>query len=166
MKRLAVILSGAFIATFMMVITIPGQKAQADNTLWEGVWFTCEHAQRQRAPDDGCQMFDDEGFEYKDGKLRYLRMKGSEARACKGQKKGQCFLRNKPSIKVTKSKIGDVRIENSQLIVRYMGCDQRYHMSDATDYMVIKPVKKNCFWSQERHFYIARYDGTVSLYKP
>ena len=38
------------------------------DTSWDGTWFTCEFAQRQRAPDDGCAMFDDEGFSVDGGK--------------------------------------------------------------------------------------------------
>ena len=29
---------------------------------WPGFWFVCEFSQRQRAPDDGCKMFDDEAL--------------------------------------------------------------------------------------------------------
>ena len=58
---------------------------------WPGFWFTCEFAQRQRAPDDGCKMFDDEGFQLADGRLRYIRMIGSTETACRSNKQGQCF---------------------------------------------------------------------------
>jgi len=133
----------------------------ADSQKWEGVWFTCEHAQRQRAPDDRCQMFDNEGFEYRDGTLSYLEMKGSQETNCKGQKKGHCFERAQSAITVTSKPIGDVRIEDGLLIVRYWGCEQSYFMAEGADYMTIKPKGKNCLWSQERHFYIAPYLGKV-----
>ena len=45
-----------------------------DGEEWPGFWFTCEFAQRQRPPDDECKMFDDEGFQLADGRLRYIRM--------------------------------------------------------------------------------------------
>ena len=113
----------------------------ADSQKWEGVWFTCEHAQRQRAPDDRCQMFDNEGFEYRDGTLSYLEMKGSQETNCKGQKKGHCFERAQSAITVTSKPIGDVKIEDGLLIVRYWGCEQSYFMAEDTDYMTIKPKK-------------------------
>lgn len=132
---------------------------------WEGIWFSCEFAQRQRAPDDGCQMFDDEGFSYEDGNLSYLRMIGSQQTACRGNKKGQCFARTKNAITITKKPIGDLRIKDDLLILRYWGCDQSYQLTEGDDYMTVKPLGKNCFWSQERHFYIARYDGMVTTHK-
>lgn len=149
----------------LMFFTISASEATTDTQKWEGIWFTCEHAQRQRAPDDGCQMFDNEGFEYRDGKLRYLEMKGSQSTNCKGQKKGHCFERALSAITVKAKPIGDARIENNLLIVRYWGCDQGYFMTEGIDYMTIKPKGKNCLWSQERHFYIAPYFGKVTYQK-
>ena len=129
---------------------------------WEGVWFTCEHAQRQRAPDDACDMFDNEGFEYRNGTLSYLEMKGSQETNCRGQKQGHCFARKRPAITVSTKPIGDARIEDGLLIVRYWGCEQSFFMTQGADFMTIKPKGKNCLWSQERHFYIAPYLGKVS----
>ena len=79
----------------------------------------------------------------------------------KGQKKGHCFERAQSAITVTSKPIGDVKIEDGLLIVRYWGCEQSYVMAEDTDYMTIKPKGKNCLWSQERHFYIAPYLGKV-----
>ena len=45
-----------------------------DGDEWPGFWFICEFANRQRAPDDGCKMFDDEGFQLAEGRLRYIRI--------------------------------------------------------------------------------------------
>ncbi|MGB0465690.1 MAG: hypothetical protein ACPGJG_06820, partial [Candidatus Puniceispirillaceae bacterium] len=66
----------------MMLTT---RQALADETALrlEGVWFTCEFAQRQRPPDDECKMFDDEGFQLAEGRLRYIRMIGSTETACR-----------------------------------------------------------------------------------
>ena len=73
---------------------VPMGLAQLDNQ-WPGIWFICEFAQRQRAPDDACQMFDDEGFQLADGRLSYLRITHSDETACRGDKKGQCFRRDR-----------------------------------------------------------------------
>ena len=129
---------------------------------WEGIWFSCEFAQRQRAPDEGCQMFDDEGFSYFDGQLSYLRMEGSQQTACRGNKVGQCFKRTKPAITVSRKDIGQARIQDDRLIVRYWGCEQSYQRFDGADFMTIKPLGKSCIWSQERHFYIAPYEGDIA----
>ena len=128
---------------------------------WEGIWFTCEFAQRQRAPDDGCRMFDDEGFAYEDGRLFYLKVIGSTETACRGNKVGQCFRRDIKSIAVSRQSLGKMRIEDNRLIVRYWGCEQSYQLFEGADFMTVKPLGKNCLWSQERHFYIAPFDGDV-----
>ena len=80
----------------MMLIMAP-LPAQAVSDGWDGVWFTCEFAQRTNPPDDGCQMFDDEGFQVESGQFSYLRMKGSQETACRGNKKGQCFRADLPN---------------------------------------------------------------------
>lgn len=154
------------ITPFVLCLCVALSSAQADTnkdraSKWEGVWFTCEFAQRQSPPDDGCTMFDDEGFRYKDGILSYLKMLGSEQTACRGNKKGQCFLRNRPSIRTSSRQIGDITIINDKMIVRYWGCDQPFSLHDGPDYMTVKPIGKKCLWSQERHFYIAPYEGDV-----
>ena len=110
-------------------------------------------------------MFDDEGFIYKNGTLSYLRIIGSEEVNCRGQKKGQCFKRNKPSINVSQKEIGEARIEGNRLIVRYLGCEQGYLFQDGQDYVTIKPENKACFWSRERHFYVAPFTGRLTIIK-
>lgn len=149
---------------FIWLIAAPSAYGDAASSpSWQGVWFTCEFAQRQRAPDDGCAMFDDEGFSYQDGKLSYLRMQGSVEQGCRGNKKGQCFKRDSTAISVTTKDIGKARIEDDRLIVRYWGCEQSYRLIEGDDYMTVKPLGKSCLWSQERHFYIAPFDGRVQF---
>ena len=147
---------------FIAMIYAPSAFADADSSVsWQGVWFSCEFAQRQRAPDDGCAMFDDEGFSFEDGKLSYVRMQGSTEEGCRGNKIGQCFKRDSTAISVTSKDIGKARIEDDRLIVRYWGCEQSYRLFEGADYMTVKPLGKSCLWSQERHFYIAPFTGRV-----
>ena len=133
------------------------------NSLWNGIWFTCEFAQRQRAPDDECQMFDDEGFEVKDGVFYYLRMLGSEETACRGNKKGQCFKAELPKISVSQREIGKIQIGETSLVVRYLGCGQLYHFHDRGAYFEAIPDDKRCLWARDRRFYVARYQGKVEV---
>ena len=152
----------AFACYIIWMIMAPSAYAeQVSSPSWQGVWFTCEFAQRQRAPDDGCAMFDDEGFSFENGKLSYLRMQGSVEQGCRGNKIGQCFKRNSTAISVTTKDIGKARIEDDRLIVRYWGCEQSYRLFEGADYMTVKPLGKSCLWSQERHFYIAPFNGRV-----
>ena len=130
----------------------------ADNQ-WPGIWFTCEFAQRQRAPDDGCQMFDDEGFQLADGRLSYLRITHSDENACRGNKKGQCFRRDRAKITITKTDRGKLTLRENQFDVRFLGCTQTFYFADTANYREMWPDNDRCFWASKRRFYIAPFDG-------
>ena len=136
--------------------------AAADNLPdLDGVWFTCEFTQSKPPPTDECEMFDDEGFEARDGHITYLRMLGSEEANCKGQKKGQCFPANLPQITVSTKPIGEAVLKDSRLYVTWHGCTQDYTTTQETGFVSVKPDGKDCFWTRERHFYVAPYTGQV-----
>ena len=149
------------LALFFLVV-FTNQAAAADRlpTL-DGIWFTCEFTQSQTPPTDGCKMFDDEGFEAREGQITYLRMLGSEETACKGQKKGQCFPANLPQITVSTKPIGEAWLAEGRLFVTWYGCTQGYTLESDTDFVTVRPDGKDCFWSRERHFYVAPYSGQV-----
>ena len=127
----------------------------------DGVWFTCEFTQSKIPPTDGCDMFDDEGFEARDGQITYLRMLGSDEVNCKGQKKGQCFPASLPQITVSTKPIGEAWLKDNRLHVTWYGCTQDYTLTQDTGFVSVKPDGKDCFWSRERHFYVAPYTGQV-----
>ena len=128
---------------------------------FDGVWFTCEFTQSKTPPTDGCDMFDDEGFEARNGQITYLRMLGSDEVNCKGQKKGQCFPASLPQITVSTKPIGEAWLKDSRLHVTWYGCTQDYTLTQDTGFVSVKPDGKDCFWSRERHFYVAPYTGQV-----
>lgn len=130
---------------------------------WQGVWFSCEFAQRQRAPDDGCLMFDDEGFTFTDGRLNYVRITESDETACRGEKVGQCFRRDRAAIAITSQDRGKLDMGTTNFTVRFLGCKQLFHFNDTTDYREIWPDEDRCFWAGKRHFYIAPYAGNVEF---
>ena len=134
----------------------------ADNQ-WPGIWFTCEFAQRQRAPDDGCQMFDDEGFQLADGRLSYLRITHSDETACRGGKKGQCFRRDRANITIRKTDRGRLTLRKNQFDVKFLGCTQTFYFADTANYREMWPDDDRCFWASKRRFYIAPFDGTYNF---
>ena len=140
-------------------------SARAD-TSWDGTWFTCEFAQRQRAPDDGCAMFDDEGFRFSDGRLTYVRITASDETACRGEKVGQCFQRDRPSISITTADRGKLVILEDRIHVRYLFCKQVFYFRDTPDYREIWPDDDRCIWASKRRFYIARYNGEITETAP
>lgn len=145
----------------MPILFMAPVPAQAVSDGWDGVWFTCEFAQRTNPPDDGCQMFDDEGFQVESGQFSYLRMKGSQETACRGNKKGQCFRADLSDITVTKRSVGKIDIGPGWIKVRYFGCTQLYHIEKFADFYEAVPDDKKCFWANKRQFYVARYHGNV-----
>jgi hypothetical protein len=149
-------------------VHLPAMPAQstgfgaADNQ-WPGIWFICEFAQRQRAPDDACQMFDDEGFQLADGRLSYLRITQSDETACRGQKKGQCFRRDRKDITITKTNRGRLTLRDNQFDVKFLGCTQTFYFTDTEHYREMWPDEDRCFWASKRRFYIAPFDGNFSF---
>ena len=134
----------------------------ASNRVWNGVWFTCEFSRRMAPPEDGCKMFDDEGFEVIDGDFFYLRNIHSDETACRGGKTGQCFAANTRQIRVSSRPVGKIEIAEDRLFVRWMGCRQLFHFQPQDGFYAVIPDEKRCFWARERHFYVARYTGQIT----
>ena len=152
------------ITSFFMAVTPTRADGfgTADNQ-WPGILFTCEFAQRQRPPDDKCQMFDDEGFQLADGRLSYLRITHSDETACRGDKKGQCFRRDRANITITKTDRGRLTLRKNQFDVKFLGCTQTFYFADTANYRETWPDDDRCFWASKRRFYIAPFDGTYNI---
>lgn len=162
------LMSGLCFLLAFGAVHLPAMPAQAAGfgtaeNQWPGIWFICEFAQRQRAPDDACQMFDDEGFQLADGRLSYLRITQSDETACRGEKKGQCFRRDRKDITVTKTNRGRLTLRENQFDVKFLGCTQTFYFADTEHYREMWPDEDRCFWASKRRFYIAPFDGNFSF---
>ena len=155
----------AIFTTLLMPLTVVADTDgfAVNGEEWPGFWFTCEFAQRQRPPDDECQMFDDEGFQLAEGRLRYIRMIGSTETACRSNKKGQCFSSSTEAVKILRTDRGKLTLGKNQFKVRYFGCTQVFYFDDTPKYREIWPDKKRCFWASKRRFYIAPFKGEVTI---
>ena len=153
------------VGTFLPATTLSADRFGTPDNQWPGIWFICEFAQRQRAPDDACQMFDDEGFQLADGRLSYLRITQSDETACRGDKKGQCFRRDRPEITITKTNRGKLTLRANQCDVKFLGCTQTFYFADTEHYREMWPDDERCFWASKRRFYIAPFDGIYSFAK-
>ena len=153
------------VGTFLPATTLRADSFGTPDNQWPGIWFICEFAQRQRAPDDACQMFDDEGFQLADGRLSYLRITQSDETACRGDKKGQCFRRDRPEITITKTNRGKLTLLKNQFDVKFLGCTQTFYFADTEHYREMWPDDERCFWASKRRFYIAPFDGIYSFAK-
>ena len=94
---IAALMPAALLA--ILAASIPDLPAAADDS-WDGTWFTCEFAKSRTPPHDSCAMFDDEGFRFTDGRFTYVRITESDETACRGEKIGQCFRRDRPAISI------------------------------------------------------------------
>ena len=154
----------AMIAAMMLAaltIMMPVLPATADDS-WSGTWFTCEFARSQTPPDDQCAMFDDEGFRFSNGRFTYVRITESDETACRGEKVGQCFRRDRPAISISTSDRGKLDLGPEKIRVKYLFCTQTFYFKDTEHYREIWPDEDRCFWARKRHFYIARYDGEIT----
>ena len=152
----------------LLTTTIPSQASQSgspETEKWVGTWFTCEFAKSTKPPHDGCEMFDDEGFRFDDGRLTYIRVIDSEETECRGGKVGQCFARDQPAITIKTQDRGELDLGDVWISVRYFGCTQKFSFADGAEYREIIPAKDRCFWARKRHFYIARFNGSVRVQK-
>ena len=145
-------------ALTVMMSVLP---AAADDS-WSGTWFTCEFARSQTPPDDHCAMFDDEGFRFSNGRFTYVRITESDETACRGEKVGQCFRRDRPAISISTSDRGKLELGPEKIRVKYLFCTQTFYFKDTEHYREIWPDEDRCFWARKRHFYIARYDGEIT----
>lgn len=146
----------------LLILSVTGTStAQADDA-WGGTWFTCEFAKSRTPPHESCAMFDDEGFRFSDGRFTYVRITESDETACRGDKAGQCFRRDRPAITIRTSDRGKLDLGPDRIKVRYMLCTQTFYFKDTEHYREIWPDKKRCFWARKRHFYIARYAGEIT----
>ena len=141
-------------------VMMPGLPAAAEDS-WGGNWFTCEFARSQTPPDDECAMFDDEGFRFLNGRFTYVRITESDETACRGEKVGQCFRRDRPAITISTSDRGKLDLGPERIRVKYLFCTQTFYFKDTEHYREIWPDEDRCFWARKRHFYIARYDGEI-----
>jgi hypothetical protein len=156
---IAALMPAALLA--ILATSIPGLPAAADDS-WDGTWFTCEFARSRTPPDDQCAMFDDEGFRFSNGRFTYVRITESDETACRGEKVGQCFRRDRAAISISTSDRGKLDLGPEKIRVKYLFCTQTFFFKDTEHYREIWPDKDRCFWARKRHFYIARYDGEIT----
>ena len=152
-------LAGMLMALSILFIT--AATAGSDES-WGGTWFTCEFAKSRTPPHDSCAMFDDEGFRFSDGRFTYVRITESDETACRGEKVGQCFRRDRPAISISTTDRGRLDLGPDRIKVKYLMCTQTFYFKDTEHYREIWPDDKRCFWARKRHFYIARYDGKIT----
>ena len=126
-----------------------------------GAWFECEFVGKTTKPTDNCNMLDNDGFIFKNNVATHISVIDSQETNCKKNKFGQCFKSNLKFIKVRKGRQDNVKFENSQLTLTFLGCGQVFHLANKGNYVVAKPDDKKCFWAGKKVFYLKKYNGEL-----
>lgn len=156
MKRLIVIAAAMFA---VLGSTATAQPVDPGN----GTWFLCEYAHSKIPPSDNCAMLDDDGFMVRDGVVFHVKVTDSQEANCRGDRAGNCFKRTVEKITTEFGRIGPIEVASSYLAVDYFGCIQSYDFSPKGSYVEIRPAEERCFWTPDKHYYLARYEGRIKL---
>lgn len=148
----------------LLLLTIAPPPSHAEVNSWDGLWFECEYSGRQAPPRDDCALLDDDGFFFETGKVTYMKVLDSdEEKACKKERKGQCFWADTPSITVSAGRKGNAEFTENSIGLRFMACTQIFHTSPIKNYIEARPDEDRCFWAGEKYFYLRKYNGIINI---
>ena len=148
---------------FLILIILPNLVNAKDNLILKGYWFECEFSQKTAPPKDQCEMLDDDGFNFKENVAINIKNFSSKEINCKKNKIGQCFRSNTKSINVKVGRSDQVKFQNSNLILTFLGCSQKFKLKNYINFIEAVPDKKKCFWTGKKHFYLKKYNGSVNI---
>ena len=134
-----------------------------ENLVLKGYWFECEFSGKTVPPKDQCEMLDDDGFNFKGNVAINVKNISSKETKCKKNKIGQCFQSNTKSINVTVGRSDQVKFQDSNLILTFLGCSQKFKLKNYKNFIQAMPNKKKCFWTGKKHFYLKKYNGSVNI---
>ena len=147
----------------MILIFVPHLINAKENQILKGYWFECEFSEKSAPPKDQCEMLDDDGFNFKEDVAINLKNISSKETKCKKNKIGQCFQSNTKSINVIVSRSNQVKFQDSNLILTFLGCSQKFKLKNYINFIEAMPDKKRCFWTGKKHFYLKKYNGLVNI---
>ena len=152
------------LASLSFASLTPSASAQAEEIIWNGLWFECEFAGRQAPPADDCAMLDDDGFFFQGDRVTYMKVIDSpETDTCKKQRAGQCVRSDQPSITVTPSRKGKAELTEKTIGLRWLACTQIFHMTKINTFYEARPDEDRCFWAGEKYFYLRKYEGEIKI---
>ena len=150
-----------FIVLFVCVFLTYNQVLMSQNTSPLGNWFECEFSISGNEPIDDCEMLDDDGFFIKNNKIYHLKVKNSFEPNCRGNKLGHCFNFNIGELEVKKTLIGSIEIYENSINIRYFGCSQKYLIEQSSNYFIVFPEDKMCFWTKEKNYFVRKWYGKL-----
>ena len=150
---------------FLILILLPKFAYAKENLVLKGYWFECEFSEKTVPPKDQCEMLDNDGFNFKGNVAINVKNISSKETKCKKNKIGQCFQSNTKSINVTVGRSDQVKFQDSNLILTFLGCSQKFKLKNYINFIEAMPDKKKCFWTGKKHFYLKKFDGSVNIKK-
>ena len=105
----------------------------------DGYWFECEFSEKNSPPKDNCNMLDNDGFKFEKNNILHIKNVNSKEEKCKKNKIGQCFKANKKSIVVKLGRKDKIEFKDSNLILSFLGCNQKYKLIDKVNYLQAIP---------------------------
>ena len=150
---------------FLVLMLLPQFANAKESLVLNGYWFECEFSEKTTPPKDQCDMLDDDGFKFKENIAVNIKNISSKEINWKKNKIGQCFRSNTKSINVTVGRSDQVKFQDSNLILTFLGCSQKIQLKNHMNFIEAKPDKKKCFWTGKKHFYLKKFDGSVNIKK-
>ena len=151
------------LVVFLILMFLPQFAYAIENLVLEGYWFECEFSEKTTPPKDQCDMLDDDGFKFKENIAVNIKNISSKEINCKKNKIGQCFRSNISSINVKVGRSDQVKFQDSNLILNFLGCSQKFKLKNFKNFIRAMPDKKKCFWTGKKHFYLKKYNGSVNI---
>ena len=148
---------------FLILMFLPHTANTKENLVLKDYWFECEFSEKTNPPKDKCEMLDDDGFIFKENAAMYIKNISSKETNCKKNKIGQCFRSNTKSINVKIGRSDEVKFQNSNLNLTFLGCSQKFKLKNYINFIEAMPDKKKCFWTGKKHFYLKKYNGSVNI---
>ncbi len=150
-----------YLITFLLIIQFANLSYSDVSKNLEGYWFQCEFSGKKTSPDDNCKMLDNDGFKFEKNNVIHIKNTESKEKKCKKNKIGQCFKFDTKSIVVKFGRKDKINVEKDNLILSFLGCDQKYKLIYNKNYLEAVPDKKKCFWAGEKHFFLRKYIGKI-----
>ena len=150
--------------SFILLMITPGYPAVSEGINFSGgVWFSCEFAHSRIPPNDQCRMLDDDGFQVIEGTVFHIKVVNSLEKNCRQNRVGNCFLKAQKGLMAERSKIGPIILLNNIAEVTWLGCSQKYLLTEHAHYTEIMPDKEQCWWTPDKRYFVARYDELINL---
>ena len=140
-----------------------GTRADPEKIKLDGLWFTCEFAHSKIPPPDNCKVLDDDGFLVEGDFVWHMKVQNGDKEGCRGDRKGNCFKRERKMLAAKKKKIGQAVRTAKGAIIEYLWCGQPYEITHGAQYSEVRPVEPMCAWTSKKTYYVSKWVGDIQV---